>query len=83
MLWQPAAAPAETIDGAGPFIVTKHKGKASWEEAGGRRDREQCGWGAVVHPEPPGIALPALLPALALSDPGHQQWGLVPNIGTS
>lgn len=47
LLWQPAAAPAETIDGAVPFIVKKHKGAASWEEAGGggRRGGEQHGQG--------------------------------------
>jgi len=44
LLWQPAAAPAETIDGAVPFIVKKHKGPASWEEAG--RGRPE-GWGAA------------------------------------
>lgn len=55
MLWQPATAPAETIDGAVPFIVKKHKGLASCEEAGGGRPE---GWGAAW----PGGLLPILSP---------------------
>lgn len=43
VLWKPATVPAETIDGAMPFIVKNTKGRRPGrkQEAGGQRDREQ------------------------------------------
>lgn len=68
MLWQPAAVPAETIDGAMPFIVNNTKGRhpGRKQEAGGQRDREQCCGGLQASRASPGsIACPAACRALA------------------
>lgn len=68
VLWQPATVPAETIDGVVPFIVKNTKGRRPGrkQEAGGRRDREQCRGGLQPSRAPPGsIACPAARRVLA------------------